>query len=578
MKRTQLAAAIVMATSSMSALAATYTVTPLPVTDIGKSNFAKSIDNTGAMLTTVKNEFNPPIDLELAEDSGLLALNENLFESPEDAEAGNFTSLDYQRIVNSLLTYSATNSDDFQHLTNFRSYVTDTVDASLVPGLDVIDEDSGRYTHSVETIARDSISRDYIVGSSAYPFLRLDYTNEDDEDVYYLLSEGLEQAFAEVNGNHIRLPSPDDTLNGYAAAYSINNNLQVAGYATTSFTDAAIETIENCADDEERGDIPYEKCIQDIVYTDSSTSTSTVRFPLREVSQIRPVVWQLDGAGNVIDITSYPLVFDPTEDQLLSLKIGRAYAINDQGVAVGVSQTDEGSAVAVSLIDGQTTEFLPRGENNNSSAIAINNENWVTGYVNRSPNGVSRNRLFVHNLDTGESVYPDGFYSNAPTEANAINNNNIVVGKSEVDTSSSSSLSDTHAFMYTVGDEELTDLNTLISCDSEYELVEAVDINDSDEIIANALIQRPQRYIDGEAVINSAGEQEEEDLIVAVKLTPNGDGEIEQCDIDDEGSDEEAGYERSGASTQWSILALLAGAVVWRRKMVSKATTFLAKK
>ena len=44
MKLKQLAAAMIMATGSVSTLAATYDVTPLPVTDIAKSNFGKSID------------------------------------------------------------------------------------------------------------------------------------------------------------------------------------------------------------------------------------------------------------------------------------------------------------------------------------------------------------------------------------------------------------------------------------------------------------------------------------------------------------------------------------------------------
>lgn len=59
MKKTQLAAAVLLATGSASALAATYEITPLPVEDISQNNFASSIDNTGAMLTSVGEEFSP---------------------------------------------------------------------------------------------------------------------------------------------------------------------------------------------------------------------------------------------------------------------------------------------------------------------------------------------------------------------------------------------------------------------------------------------------------------------------------------------------------------------------------------
>ena len=47
MKRTQLAAAVLLATGSVSAFAATYSVTPLPLQDTARNNFARSIDNSG---------------------------------------------------------------------------------------------------------------------------------------------------------------------------------------------------------------------------------------------------------------------------------------------------------------------------------------------------------------------------------------------------------------------------------------------------------------------------------------------------------------------------------------------------
>ena len=50
MKRTQLAAAVLLATGSVSAFAATYSVTPLPLQDTARNNFARSIDNSGKMF------------------------------------------------------------------------------------------------------------------------------------------------------------------------------------------------------------------------------------------------------------------------------------------------------------------------------------------------------------------------------------------------------------------------------------------------------------------------------------------------------------------------------------------------
>ncbi len=560
MKRTQLAAAIVLATSSITAWAENYTVTPLPVSEKAQNSFAKSIDNTGAMLTTVSGEFSPFINTQWLADRGYFEANSEVLEDADAAAAGNFTTEDYERIVSALLTSSDRSATGFQHLARFRSYITDTVDSSLIPGLDVLrDDDSEAYTQSVQTIARDSLSADYIVGTSQLPFLRVDYVDEDGEDDFYVLSEGPIQAFAQINGQSVRLPSKDDTLNGYATAYAINDNFQVAGYSTTGFMDVQLEDIAACMDDETRGEQIIEKCLQEVVYVSGQTTTG---FPLQGASQIRPTIWQLDASGSIIDTTTFPMLFEPDEDQLNANYVGYAQAINNAGVAVGRTTTSDREVVAVSFVDGQTIEMLPRDENQLSNAVAINDENWVTGYIQRAPNGVSRKRLFVHNLDSGESFYPEGFYNNSPTEGRAINNNNIVVGVSESEPARNTTAAQQRAFMYTPGDEDIVDLNTLISCDSEYTLIDAIDINDNNEIIANALFKKVTRNIDGTAVVDDNGEQVVEEVVQAVKLTPNGDTEPRNCEVDE---DTEENFERSGASLGWTILGLMAGLIGWRR-------------
>ena len=251
-----------------------------------------------------------------------------------------------------------------------------------------------------------------------------------------------------------------------------------------------------------------------------------------------------------------------------------AYDINNQGIAVGEGLTGdtvtitrpnssgltESERVATVFRDGETVELLPREENLLSQAIAINDNNWVTGAVLRASSDIARARLFAYNLDTTEQVYPDGFFTTSAVIANAINNNNIIVGKADIE-ATSDTLRETHAFMYDIETEEFTDLNDLISCDSDYELVEALDINDDDEIIANARIKKASTYITGVEIINSEGETVEVDSIVAVKLTPST-GTIEDCDVEEE----DEPYERSGASSSQLGLLLLAGMAFIRRR------------
>ncbi|WP_218353784.1 DUF3466 family protein [Alteromonas lipotrueiana] len=560
MKKTQLAAAIVLATSSITAWAENYTVTPLPVSEKAQNSFAKSIDNTGTMLTTVSGEYNPFINVGWLNEKDYFETNASFFEDPDAAAAGNFTTADYEQIVNSLLVSSQRSSTAFQHLAQFRSYISDTVDSDLIPGLDVLrDDDSNGFTQSVQTIARDSLNANFIVGTSQLPYERVNFVNSDDEEDFYILSEGPIQAFAQINGESVRLPSPDDTLNGFATAYAVNNNFQVAGYSTVGFSESRLEDIEECMNDETRGDKIIEKCLQEIVYISGLSSTG---FPLRDSSQIRPTIWQLDASGNLLSTTTFPLLFEPDEDQLNIAYAGYAQAINNQGIAVGRTTTEGRETVAVSFVNNQTIEMLPRDENQVSSAVAINDDNWVTGYVQRAPNGISRKRLFAYNLDSEESYYPDGFYTNSPTEGKAINNNNIVVGVSESEPARNTTAAQQRAFMYTLGDEDIVDLNSLISCDSDYTLVDAIDINDNNEIIANALFKQTIRNIDGTVVLDDNGDEVVEEVIQAVKLTPNGNTEPRDCDVD---TDDDDNFERSGAAVSWGILGFLAGVVGWRR-------------
>ncbi|MCU7554159.1 DUF3466 family protein [Alteromonas sp. ASW11-19] len=560
MKRTQLAAAVLLATGSVSAAAATYSVTPLPVNEEAKNVFATGIDNNGFMLATTRFEYNPPIDVEQLEDTGLYGNARFPLESEDDVKAGIFSDTDYTIVVNYLL--SIRGSTVGQELAEFRSFVTDTTEFNLVPGFDEVTEKFDDYTQSVDTLARDSLAGDYIVGTSEGITKELVYTNEDGNDINYTFTELDDQAFVQVNGTTKRLPPVNDLLGGKSHAFAINQNLQVAGYGSVSFPASVQSSIETCDDEETRGDRPLELCY--FAVRSGSGFSSAVNLPH---------IWQLDANGDVISTETFPLLFEPEEDDENGY-YARAYDINNQGVAVGTALTGEGIAitrpgsqraqlelekVAVAYDDGATTELLPRDENLQSEAVAINDNGWVTGFVLRAPNSIARQRLFVYNLDTGDAKYPQGFFKSAGVDAKAINNNNIVVGSADVE-SSTDALRETHAFMYNIDTEEFTNLNELIGCDSPYTLVDAVDINDNNEIVVNARIKVNDTYITGNDIINNDGETVERDRIVALKLSPQANGTIENCDEDEES------YERQGASISPLWAMLVTGLAVFRRR------------
>lgn len=573
MKLTQLAVAVLMASGTMSAVAATYSVTPLPVKSIAKHNYARSIDNSGAMLTATQLEYNPPIDLDRLDDSTFYSTSS--LESEEDVKQGIFSDRDYTTIVNYLL--GARGSTSVQQLASYRSYITDTTDYDVVAGFDEVTDTFNDYTHSVVTIARDSLNGDYIVGTSEGLYKTLNYTNTNGDELTYTYSDMGQQAFVQVNGVTKRLAPTDTTLNGISEAFAVNQNLQVAGYGTTEFLQTTsvdgyttvAEKIAVCDDDETRGDIPVEICYRNIRL---QSGLNGYYFQ----SQMRAHIWQLDANGNVLSTTTYPLVFTPAEDDDLHY-FTRAYDINNNGVAVGESLTGEtplitrpqanavreSGRVATIFENGETTEFLPRDENLQSAATAINDNNWIAGYVLRAPNQIARQRLFVYNKETGEARYPEGFFLSSGVDANAINNNNIVVGKADVEASTETTR-ETHAFMYNIDTDEFVDLNDYISCDSDYTLLEALDINDNNEIIANARVHEPATYITGNEIIDAEGQTSMTYDIKAVKLSPITNGSIESCEVV-----EDQPYERKGASMSVWWLTLMAALVAFRRRKTS---------
>jgi len=583
MKRTQLAAAVLLATGSVSALAATYSVTPLPLQDTARNNFGRSIDNAGQMLSVVQLEYNPPINVDqLENDTSFFADQGDTLENEDDVRNGVFTDQDYTTIVNYLLSTPGRLSG--QKLAPFRTYVTDAQDIDVVPGLDVVSEEFGEFTRSVESIGRDSLNGNYIVGDSSGLVVLDPYVNENGDTVNYTYPESGQQAFVQVSGETKILPPVDDTATGFASARAINNNLQVVGFSTVSFREDVPNAVESCNVEEERGDVPVGRCLFTVYNGDFAVPRISGRFANNSsnffpgyvlLSEINATIWQLDATGDVISTETFPLLFEPEEEQNGHF-FTYAYDINNQGIAVGEALTGdavrvarpnvqavlESERVATVFRDGETVELLPRDENVLSQAISINDNNWVAGAVLRETSGVARSRLFAYNLDTQEQRYPDGFFRSAGVTANAINNNNIIVGQADVDATSDSDR-ETAAFMYNIDTEEFLDLNELVSCDNTFELLEAVDINDNNEIIANARIRTTSKFVTGEDIITSTGETEEVNTIVAVKLSPIANGVIEECEI----PEDELPYERQGASTGWFAAFGLLGALLFRRRI-----------
>ncbi|MDM7860869.1 DUF3466 family protein [Alteromonas sp. ASW11-36] len=567
MKFSRLAVAATIAFSASSINAAQYRLEPLPLDTVSINHFAQAIADDGTVVATTQNEFNPPIDLTLLDfDSESLI---NLLTDVDAARAGNFNLADYTTLVNLLLSARANNSVTLQRLAEFRSYFVTGAEYDLIPGLDIVTETFDDYTNSVNVRARDILGSSTVVGSSDAPYLTVDYVNADGDEQTFVLSDHITRGFVEVNGVTTGLTSVETRLGGYSEAYAINSNMQVAGFGATELYGSGVDLIDTCADPEVRGDIPEELCLRNIRETGAGTTNA-----LRASARTRPHIWQLDVNGAVINVETYDLLFTPEENDTFNY-IARAFDINDAGIAVGDSMTGEGvvvtrpgssfgqteaQLVATMYSNGVTTELLPREENQLSNALLINDD-YIVGTVTRESNGVSRETLFVYDLATETVEYPSGFFSTAGTTPRAINDNNIIVGESEVE-ASVETVREKNAFMFNIDTQEFINLNTLIECDSEYTLVDAVDINNNNEIVVNARLRAPSKEVNGEPVLNDAGETTLVDTVYAVKLIPIPNGEIDDCQFEVEV------IERQGASWNFGLVALLLAMIVRRRRKV----------
>lgn len=568
MKFTKLASAVILATAAPIVSAATYTITPL--TDInnqGEDAFSQSIDNSGLALVVVNNKYGLAIDHSLFDFTD--NTNVDLLEDADGAEAGNFTDADYLLIRGNMSAFT----NPIQVFGEYSSYQLRNNTTAFLPGLDYINDVTNEYTHSGNTIVQDSVDGEIVVGRGTGSTIKISYntTNSDDEEIEVntFYREYGDVAIVGVRGDFKPIPSVDNALGGVSRAYAINSNMQVAGRSSVSFQDAIQTSIDNCDDDDTRGDIPLEVCYASIRVSSLSASATQ-----------RATVWQLDQQGDVISSQAYDLVFELDEDDNETFFTTTAFGINDQGIAVGRSHTGEtdrilfhgqttgsviGTYVATIFRDGETIEPLDREGVTLSSFVDINNNNWAVGESYEAPSEISRSRMVLHNVDSEETRIVDGFFTSAEVYPRAINNNDIVVGQTDIETTATG-LRERHGFMYDVnGEGTLIDLNTLLSCEAQqaYTIVDAVDVNDNGDIIVDVRVQSNVRDLAGTEVVNDEGETTEYDKVISAVLNPTS-GEIESCD--DSGNDGETNYERQGASTGIVSIALLFAASVFRRR------------
>ena len=527
----------------MLAKAQSYEVVELPTSDLSTNQYASSIDETGLILNIVEERFNQPIDL------SLINLDSLTLSDADAAAQGNFNGTDLSTITAALYTSTQSNSVFNQKLAQYVAVKTDGVSTEYINGFDTETDATNGFTYSLDTELGDSYNGTYIVGSMTGAFTQIPYINESGDELIYVVNDVKNRAFVQVDDYVAPLLPVDATLGGISEASAINSNLQVAGYSSVAVSDSVTSAIANCDDPDTRGDIPLEVCYYTIINEFESSLTR------------HATVWQLDTAGNTISTQSYGLTFEPDNDVDIIFS-SVATDINNEGQAVGSTPVPIESTymqAAAIFQNGQTQRLLADDDLLPNAAVAINDDGLVAGYNTVVINSATRFKFFVYNINTDELIFPDDFFTSSTSIPRAINNNGLVVGDAESDADTRRR----NAFLYDVNANTFTNINTLIACDSDYEIMTANDINDNNEIVGEALVQKPFRNAKGEIVTDSNGEEVLVDTVIAVKLSPTGGSPVE-CELSDV---EIADSTRQGASLGFfGLVGLLAFGIARRLK------------
>ena len=353
---------------------------------------------------------------------------------------------------------------------------------------------------------------------------------------------------------------------GFAFVRDLNNTGTIIGFGSTALDAEYAESLKTSCDGSEE---PESLCLY--------------RASLANRFQSGGLVWQLDSFGK----PSAPRILNVFGDRYSGKPHGLSgypqvtYSstpndLNDSGLIVGDSIMSDSTdlrynaflgrdevyaATHAAVFDGEELKsFIDHKEWLNSSATSVNNKAIVTGFATKVLNSELRNRFFVFDYNTGKLTFPSDLFGTASTTPEKINDNNKIVGTTEVFTPGTSVRSKA-GFIYDIPTNTFKDLNSLLPCNSGYNIVAANDINENNVILATAVKQLEKRDVKGELILDSAGNVIKEPVAIAVQLNPIANGTISNCV--NEGTQT---YERKGGNVHfgWSFLLLALG--LYRRR------------
>jgi len=559
--------------------AATYQVIDKGDVATLKYTYSQQENNAGDMVISGTKVYNFPVQFQYLDQDDFDAIermaelqHENVHEledlEDKDAlEAGNPTANDLAWTVRYL--QGNNNSSLYQKVGDTVAMTNFGDSSEEIQVFDTQFEGTNDLTRSTVDYINGITNEGWIYGNGSAPYLPMPFTKSDGEEVTYWVRDFTTRGYFSIDNGETIIPvmPPESRFGGESAIVDISDSRYAIGYASVDIDEDKLETIEDesggCSDPDNLDDVPFEVCVQGLS---------------ANLYDLRAYKWTLDNNG-AVSSEDLGLLVTPHEDDTRAYT-SVAQAVNNHGVVVGYAHgwEDENETspsknqfrdlYAVVYKDGRVVDFTEdHSKEFDSRAYDINDAGIAVGHVTKYVNGEPRTKFYyvdTSDLENMTMVQPDDYFNGSSSTAKAINENGIIVGDGEVETHNDSTTNPRrrHGFMYDINSGVFTDLNNFLPCDSAYTIIEAVDINDLNEISATSIVKVPRRDAKGELMYGDDGEQLMEDVVRAVKLVPI-DGEIEDC------SQVEEKVDRQGAGLGFvSLFALFSFGLI--RRLTSK--------
>ncbi|PKI17190.1 DUF3466 family protein [Colwellia sp. 12G3] len=360
---------------------------------------------------------------------------------------------------------------------------------------------------------------------------------------------------------------------GISAIFDINDNGIAVGYSSYKLSEfrenQILDETGGCADPAILATIPFEVCVQKI------------QSGMYHVQAFKATL----SADNVPETEQLGLLITPHADDDRAFS-SQALAVNNHGVAVGYAHgwndtnvttpapnERMGGSYAVIFKDGKVSDFNQLHYNFNSGSVYpfsrandINDNGLVVGYT-RDPVRFIK-KLFYVDTSVPESemeiIIPKDFFTTSVSTAFAVNASGVIVGEAQIESHNESANNPrrTTGFMFdtSIDSPVITDINTLLKCDSPYNIIKANDINDVGQISATAIVKSASYDTLGKPVVDDSGNPVMIDVVRAVLLEPIEGGEVTDCGLVEEK------IERQGASISSMVLFSLLAICGFRRR------------